>query len=433
MECKNCQLPIENSSRFCPYCGKKQRGSSRIIFGIGLTIILFLSIFYMIPFPTKDVSNDDKLNSHESNQLVELRMQLIEEAQQTVYTVYAEHNQGSAFLYDDEGSVITNAHVVEGSLSVTVKTADNREYIGKVIGYSNEIDVALIHVPELIGTEPFPLDKENESKVGLEVIALGTPLGLENTASFGYLTGVNRTFHLPPHTFENVYQISAPIEPGNSGGPLISVQDKKIIAINSAKRVDADNIAFSIPLHQVVSLADQWAANPMDETEIASLFYDENGNYYYDLLWSLLEHYYFDGGYFLDDENYHHYWLYDDIHDLWEQYYHNWYNDEDLNDDEWDNENWYDDEWNDYNDPYWNDYDSWEDYNDPDWDDYDDWHDDDDYWDDYDTWNDNEDWYYEEWDEFEEWEYDDLEAEAVPAKKRPSEVKSNDVTDKNYV
>src|SRR5699024_9334729 len=120
--------------------------------------------------------------------------------------------------------------------------------------------------------------------IGEEVIALGTPLGLENTATFGYLTGVNRTFNIPPHTFTNVYQISAPIEPGNSGGPLISIDSEKIIAINSAKSINSENIAFSIPIHQIVPLIDEWIASPLSKSEITALFYNEDGNYHYDFL-----------------------------------------------------------------------------------------------------------------------------------------------------
>src|SRR5699024_566977 len=159
------------------------------------------------------------------------------------------------------------------------------EYTGSLIGYSNEIDVALLSVPELSGTTPFALATDEKSVVGEEIIALGTPLGLENTATFGYVTRLNRTFNIPPHTFNNVYQISAPIEPGNSGGHLLSVDHEKIIAINSAKNIDEENIAYSIPLHQVVSLVDEWIQKPLNDTEITALFYDEYGNYHYDFLW----------------------------------------------------------------------------------------------------------------------------------------------------
>src|SRR5699024_3190025 len=112
-------------------------------------------------------------------------------------------------------------------------------------------------------------------------------------------------------TYENIYQISAPIEPGNSGGPLVSIQDEKIIAINSAKSLLADGIGFSIPVYQVTGLIDSWIENPMSEDEIYALFYNEYGDYYFDYLWSFYDEFYFDGGDFTDDEEY-----YDD----WDEY-----------------------------------------------------------------------------------------------------------------
>src|SRR5699024_924702 len=339
----------------------------------------------------------EKMSSNET--VLELdykkeKVEIVDVAQQTVFTVYTQDSQGSAFLYDEAGSIITNAHVVEGSLTALIKAGDGKEYMGNVIGYSNEIDIALISVPELSGLTPFPLEKEDASKVGEEVIALGTPLGFENTATFGFLTGINRTFNIPPHTFTNVYQISAPIEPGNSGGPLVSIDREKIIGINSAKSIEAENIAFSIPLHQVVSLIDKWIKSPLSEADITALFYDEDGNYYYDFLWTLFDDYYFDDGHFTDDDDHHNYWLYDDDLDSWEQY---------------DNDNSYYD-WEEYDDSYyeWN-IDYWEYWEDEDeeWlDGY--WEDDDEFDEDYPDYENYDDDFYDELEELEDlYEWDD--------------------------
>lgn len=381
MKCHQCHNLIERRHKFCPHCGQKKRVVNPSI-GISLILasLLFITLYFGVPFPQELVSFEtDTLSDDESTTLIEdqNKVELVEAVQKTVYTVYTKYNQGSAFLYDETGSVITNAHVVEGSLTPTIKTSDGNEYRGTVIGYSNEIDVAVISVPELKGSVPFALEKETESDIGVEVIALGTPLGRENSATFGYLTGTNRTFHIPPHTFTNVYQISAPIEPGNSGGPLVSIDAEKIIGMNAAKNIDAENIAYSIPLHQIVPLIDEWIETPLSEQEITALFYDEEGNYYYDLLWALLEDYYFDDGYYLDDEDYHHYWLYDDDAHLWEQYY-----DDDPYFNQWDEDDWYKDYYEWETDEYWDDefywdegdwdFDYWDDEYENDWDEGDD-------------------------------------------------------------
>lgn len=367
MKCQNCHKPTERNSDICPHCGHKKRlFNPSIIVSVLFTIALFLTLFFSLPFPKELISNNDNQISENITtvQYENNRMSLVELAQTAVYTVYTRNNQGSAFLYDDKGSVITNAHVVEGSLTASIKTVEGNEYVGNVIGYSNEIDIALISVPELKNHTPFPLEKTTDSKVGEEVIALGTPLGWENTATFGYLTGVNRTFNIPPHTFNDVYQISAPIEPGNSGGPLISIDNGKIIAINSAKSIDAENIAYSIPLHQVVPLIDEWIADPLSKSDITALFYNEDGQYHYDFLWSLFEHYYFTDGHYLDSEHYHSYWLYDEDLNLWKKFndygpsYYDWdhyYNDNRQN--LYDYDNYLEEEhWDTWDDDYFSDY-----------------------------------------------------------------------------
>src|SRR5699024_9081915 len=276
MKCKYCYKPTERNGNYSPHCGRKKKVvTPSILGGLVLTALLFFVLFYLVPVPKELTSFKEKMSSNET--VLELdykkeKVEIVDVAQQTVFTVYTQDSQGSAFLYDEAGSIITNAHVVEGSLTALIKAGDGKEYMGNVIGYSNEIDIALISVPELSGLTPFPLEKEDASKVGEEVIALGTPLGFDNTATFGFLTGINRTFNIPPHTFTNVYQISAPIEPGNSGGPLVSIDREKIIGINSAKSIEAENIAFSIPLHQVVSLIDKWIKSPLSEADITALF-----------------------------------------------------------------------------------------------------------------------------------------------------------------
>lgn len=379
MKCRYCDKPTERNGNYCPHCGRKKKiVTPSIVAGLLLTALLFFALFYLVPIPKELTSFKEKMNPSETVLKLENeseKVDIVDIVQQTVFTVYTPESQGSAFLYDEEGSVITNAHVVEGSLTALIKTADGSEYTGSVIGYSNEIDIALIFVPELSGLTPFPLEKEDASKVGEEVIALGTPLGFENTATFGFLTGINRTFNIPPHTFTNVYQISAPIEPGNSGGPLVSIDREKIIAINSAKSIEAENIAFSIPLHQVVSLVDDWIKSPLSEAEITAMFFDEDGNYYYDFLWTLFDEYYFDDGHFTDDEDHHNYWLYDDDLDSWEQYdddnsYYDWEEYENSYD-EWDSDYWDESEEDEWLDGYWDDEDEFdEDY--PDYENYDD-------------------------------------------------------------
>lgn len=173
----------------------------------------------------------------------------------------SENITGSGFLYDTKGDIVTNAHVVEGGSSITVKMADTSTYKGKLIGKSEITDVALVRVDNLRGKSPMKISKNSKVDIGNEIIALGSPLGLQNTATTGIISGLNRNFNLKNYQYKNVYQISAPISPGNSGGPLLDKNTGDVIGINSAK-VDTESIGFSIPIAQVTPMIDNWAANP---------------------------------------------------------------------------------------------------------------------------------------------------------------------------
>ncbi|MBA9025635.1 S1C family serine protease [Peribacillus huizhouensis] len=227
---------------------------------------------------------------------------VIAEQQTKVYTIYTESAQGSGFLMNHKGDIVTNAHVVEGYVQAIVKNSDGSEYGGQVIGYSNNTDIAIIRVPELAGKEPMALETSNQTLIGEEVIALGSPHGLENTATIGYITGVGRNFYIGNRSYENIYQMSAAISPGSSGGPLLSKKSGKTIAINSAKMIGEEAIGFSIPVKDVYSILQDWVEQPLTEQEIFDLFYNEYGEYYYQDLWEDEEYWYFDGGEYSEEE-----------------------------------------------------------------------------------------------------------------------------------
>lgn len=172
---------------------------------------------------------------------------------------------GSGFLYNDQGDVITNAHVVSGVKQVKVKTADARILTGKVIGIGTQTDIALVRVPELAGTEPLQLSTKKTAEVGDDVLALGSPLGLQNTITTGIISGVGRDFTIDPYVYRNLYQISAPIAPGNSGGPLIQADTGEVLGINSAMASESNTIGFSIPISEIKDTVKQWSAKPMSE------------------------------------------------------------------------------------------------------------------------------------------------------------------------
>jgi serine protease Do len=121
--------------------------------------------------------------------------------------------------------------------------------------------VAVVRVPGLAQSDFLKISQDN-ADIGEEVLALGSPLGLQNTVTTGIISGVDRDFDLEPYHYEDVYQISAPIAPGNSGGPLVDVKTGEVLGINSAG-TNQGTIGFSIPLSNVLSMIEGWSKSPM--------------------------------------------------------------------------------------------------------------------------------------------------------------------------
>ncbi|WP_377891149.1 S1C family serine protease [Alkalihalobacillus sp. R86527] len=174
-------------------------------------------------------------------------------------------SSGSGFLYNNKGDVITNAHVVEEAQKIIVKTSDAKQFEAQVIGMGETIDIALLRVPGLKDTAPLPVAEKRIAEVGDNIIALGSPLGLQNTVTTGIISGLDREFILEPYRYENIYQISAPITDGNSGGPLIDAKTGEAIAINSAG-TESGAIGFSIPMKNVIEQLKTWSSDPVELT-----------------------------------------------------------------------------------------------------------------------------------------------------------------------
>ncbi|KZE40257.1 hypothetical protein AV656_03045 [Bhargavaea cecembensis] len=201
--------------------------------------------------------------------------QIIKESLPKVFTILTDDNIGSGFLYKEGGLIATNAHVVSGFTDVTVRNSDGKESQGRVVGISDRSDVALIKVDDYADIEPFQLES-GVTPIGAEVIAIGSPHGLSNTVTTGKLTAHDQNLELG-FIYENIYQINARIERGNSGGPLIDAKTGKVVGINSLVMQDNSLVGFAIPLYSMTGLLDQWAANPMSPDQVAGVFgtYDE--------------------------------------------------------------------------------------------------------------------------------------------------------------
>ena len=306
MYCPKCGTETTERSRYCSGCGHhmKKSTSKLVMFMVGLMTLLvaaigiFIVILLMQPeAPKEEVASKEKTVEQakvvtESKRTPEpvVKEKLVEPpkdvsevinlSQPKVFTIFTESGQGSGFLINQNGDVLTNAHVVEGSLNPIIKTIEGNELQGTLIGYSNTTDIALIRVPDLANQEPLSLET-TPAEIGDEVIALGSPQGFENTATLGNISGVDRTFVIEPFQYDGIYQTSAAISPGSSGGPLVSKSTGKVLAINSARHTTEVNIGFSIPIYQIIDTVNQWVDSPLSQDDILSLFYYQDGTYYY--------------------------------------------------------------------------------------------------------------------------------------------------------
>jgi S1-C subfamily serine protease len=170
---------------------------------------------------------------------------------------------GSGFVIDGDGHIVTNAHVVDGADSVTVQLGENGDTLNaKVVGTDPSTDVAVLQVEGDTGSlQPLTLGDSSEVKVGDPVVAIGNPFGLDDTATAGIVSAVQREIDSPNgFTISNAIQTDAPINPGNSGGPLIDATGR-VIGINS--QIESPNgggnigIGFAVPINTAKQVADQ--------------------------------------------------------------------------------------------------------------------------------------------------------------------------------
>jgi serine protease Do len=153
---------------------------------------------------------------------------------------------GSGVIIDKDGQVLTNAHVVDGAASLTITLDSGSKVPARIVGLDTVLDVALVRVET--GT-PLPAARLGDSmsiKVGDEVVAIGNPIGLDQTMTRGIVSGLNRV--LPGVSDEAMIQTDAPINPGNSGGPLVD-RCGQVIGINTLISEDAQSIGFAVPIN----------------------------------------------------------------------------------------------------------------------------------------------------------------------------------------
>ena len=241
---------------------------------VGATAIILLFAFILIPSqeigtPDLITSNGhdaitlgDVLSSSKSNlSLVEL----FEKSEEGVVKIQVERDgqnsgsQGSGFVYDNLGHIITNAHVVDGATKATVTFLDGSQYDAEIIGKDKFTDIAVIKVsekPRLL--HPLQIGDSSQLRIGEQVAAIGNPFGLSGSMTSGIVSQMGRLLPSQDSGFSipDVIQTDAAINPGNSGGPLLNLRGE-VVGINTAiqsRSGEFSGVGFAIPSNTAIKI-----------------------------------------------------------------------------------------------------------------------------------------------------------------------------------
>ena len=167
----------------------------------------------------------------------------------------ARRSLGSGFIVSEDGYILTNNHVVQGSEKVTVTLQNGKKsYQARVVGQDPETDLALIKIDVDYELPALPMGDSGQARVGEWVMAIGNPFGLDHTVTVGIVSAKGRNIGAGP--YDNFIQTDASINPGNSGGPLLNLKGE-VIGINTAIVASGQGIGFAVPSNMANEVLDE--------------------------------------------------------------------------------------------------------------------------------------------------------------------------------
>jgi putative serine protease PepD len=172
--------------------------------------------------------------------------------------------EGSGWVYDTKGDIVTNEHVVSGATKITVTLWNGKDYAGHLVGSDSSTDLAVVRIdapPSLL--TPIQVGNSDAVQVGSPVVAIGSPFGLSETVTSGIVSALGRSIDAPNNfTIANAIQTDAPINHGNSGGPLLNAAGQ-VIGVNAqiqSQSGGSEGVGFAIPSNTVRSIVSQIVA-----------------------------------------------------------------------------------------------------------------------------------------------------------------------------
>lgn len=221
---------------------------------LGLVLILSLACFglliggYLIPMYDSEnqdtvVSNTDYIDNNEVVNSVDYTSDsdlTLDEAQKGIVTIYAQtdseevESQGSGFMYTDN-HIMTNEHVTRGTSTYYVKFQDGTWSEAEFVGADTDTDIAILKPDDIPANTPVLPMRYNQPQVGESVIAIGSPSGLDTTQTTGVVSSTNVLMNIETEFgIPDTIQTDAALNPGNSGGPLLSQSEESVIGVNRA-------------------------------------------------------------------------------------------------------------------------------------------------------------------------------------------------------
>ncbi len=179
-----------------------------------------------------------------------------------------QRGQGSGFVYDVEGHIVTNSHVVSGAEKIEVRMHDGRIFDATLIGTDPRADVAVIKIDPPSDLKTLPIGNSDNMEIGDWVLAVGSPFGFELTVTSGIISAKSRGPHINDR--EDYLQTDAAINPGNSGGPLVNLNGE-VVGINTAISTRSggyDGVGFAIPINMA-----EWSIKQLIKTGVVKRSY----------------------------------------------------------------------------------------------------------------------------------------------------------------
>ena len=262
-----------------PPQNRKGRGGAILLFTLVLAIIFAVGLFAGLEFASSGAnhtsntattskaavttsSSSSNVSTIEAQQ--EAAIAKIEPAVVEIVVTTTQGEQiGSGVIIDTKGDIVTNYHIVTGEDSITVVLYNGNKVLAQLVGTNTTDDLAVVHIQPFTTMTVAQIGDSSKLVVGQEVLAIGNPLGITETASKGIVSALNRSVtESTGATISNAIQTDAAVNPGNSGGALVNLQGQLIgiptlTAVNTESNTAANGVSFAIPSNLVQKVVQQ--------------------------------------------------------------------------------------------------------------------------------------------------------------------------------